>query len=58
MVVELSLRRWVLPALSQVSKSDLADQFALFLCCAERRVSKPEEEAANRGSLAHEGMDS
>jgi hypothetical protein len=42
--------RRVLPPARDV---DLADQFQLFLRRAERRVSRPNEKAAGRGSLAH-----
>jgi hypothetical protein len=40
-------------ALSTARNADLADQFQRFLRAAERRVSKPNEQAADRGSLAH-----
>jgi hypothetical protein len=33
--------------LSEASYADLADQFELFLRRAKRRVSKPDDEAAN-----------
>jgi hypothetical protein len=43
----------VLRALSTARIAGLADQFQLFLRSAECRVSKPNEKAADRGSLAH-----
>jgi hypothetical protein len=43
----------VLRALSTARIAGLADQFQLFLRSAERRVSKPNDKAAGRGSLAH-----
>ena len=43
----------MLRVLSAARNADLADQFQLFLGSAERRVSKPNEKAADRGSLAH-----
>jgi hypothetical protein len=46
MVVELSIRRWVLPTLSQASNAGLADQFEPFLSRAERRASNPKGAAA------------
>ena len=43
----------MLRVLSTARVAGLADQFQLFLRSAERRVSKPNEKAADRGSLAH-----
>jgi hypothetical protein len=43
----------VLRALSTARIAGLADQFQLFLRRVGRRVSKPNEKAADRGSLAH-----
>jgi hypothetical protein len=43
----------VLRALSTARDADLAGQFQRFLRSAERRVSKPNDKAADRGSLAH-----
>jgi hypothetical protein len=43
----------VLRVLSTARIAGLADQFQLFLRSGERRVSKPNEKAADRGSLAH-----
>jgi hypothetical protein len=43
----------VLRVLSTARITALADQFQLFLRSAERRVSKRNEQAADRGSLAH-----
>jgi hypothetical protein len=43
----------VLRVLSTARIAGLADQFQLFLRSVERRVSKPNEQAAGRGSLAH-----
>jgi len=40
-------------ALSTARNAGLADQFQLFLRAAERRVSKPNDKAADRGSPAH-----
>jgi hypothetical protein len=53
MVVELPLRRWVAHVLSTARDADLADRFQRFLRRAERRVSMPNEKAADRGGLAH-----
>jgi hypothetical protein len=43
----------VLRVLSTARIAGLADQFQLFLRAAERRGCKPNEKAADRGSLAH-----
>jgi hypothetical protein len=39
--------------LSTARNGRLGNQFQLFLRSAERRVSKPNAKAADRGSLAH-----
>ena len=44
---------WSLIKNAGESTADLAKQWELFLRRAERRVSKPTEKAADRGSLAH-----
>jgi hypothetical protein len=36
-----------------LSTARLGRSFQLFLCYVERRVRKPNEKAAGRGSLAH-----
>ena len=44
---------WSLIKNAGESTADLAKQCELFLRCAERGVSKPNEKAADRGRLAH-----
>lgn len=44
---------WSLTNNAGESTADLAKQCEPFLRRAERRVSKPNEKAADRGSLAH-----